>query len=640
MNLIPNLNKLLLTRFLFRALLLFIVLNLSQLFFYYSNTDYFTALGFSETLGIIWGNIVYGISTVLMLMIPVIVLELISFPNIEKYVNYITRGLYFFLSILALGANLADSIYFRYTFKRTTGDIFNYLGAGDDYGTLLPLFVRDYWHIFLIWIVVNAAFCVVDIKGIRYLKKRFQPRENISGRLLLSFILFAIWIIGVRGGLQLRPVDQINAGQYVEPKNVALILNTPFTILKTLGVQGLKERKDFTEQELVKIYNPVHTYIPNTSDTTRPNIVIIILESFSKEYSAYLNPTLDKGKYKGYTPFLDSLMSQSLVFTRAYANGKRSIEAIPAILSGIPSMMNEAYITSPYSGNKLESMGSILKKQGYNTSFFHGGTNGTMGFESFVKVAGFDHYYGRKQYNNEKDYDGSWGIWDEPFLQYFAQKMNTFPQPFASSVFTLSSHHPYKVPDEYKGKFRKGTQRIHETVMYADEALRQFFNTAKHMSWYNNTLFIITADHTAQASHRYYQSSTGMYAVPIILFSPKGTYKGINTEIAQHIDILPTVAQLCGYRQPFISFGNNLFDSTVSRVHISYLNDEYQMQKYKFVLKFDGEESLSLFNLETDSLMKRDILSRNPAVQKEMERYLRAYIQQFNNRVIHNHLTY
>ena len=178
---------------------------------------------------------------------------------------------------------------------------------------------------------------------------------------------------------------------------------------------------------------------------------------------------------KGYTPFLDSLISHSLVMERAFSNGVKSIEALPSIISSIPTLMNNPFITSSYATNKYNSLPKLLKNEGYSTSFYHGGNRGTMGFYQYCKKAGFDKYFGREDYNNEKDYDGFWGIYDGPFFNYFLEKLNLEKEPFFSSIFSLSSHPPYKIPSEFDNVFNKGKLNIHENISYTDFVLGKFF---------------------------------------------------------------------------------------------------------------------------------------------------------------------
>jgi len=197
------------------------------------------------------------------------------------------------------------------------------------------------------------------------------------------------------------------------------------------------------------------------------------MESLGSEYTA-----LAKDK-QSLTPFLDSLADKSTQFVNAYANGKTSIKGIPAIVAGIPTLFDGSFTYSAYNANSFESIGSLLKKKGYSTSFYHGGNNGTMGFDVFAKAAGFDRYYGRNEYPNPVDYDGHWGIFDESFFQFFKAQLDQEKKPFATCFFSLSSHHPYTLPEKHKGRFKGNSLAIGASIQYADYALVQFFETAK-----------------------------------------------------------------------------------------------------------------------------------------------------------------
>ena len=270
-------------------------------------------------------------------------------------------------------------------------------------------------------------------------------------------IIMTLFVGAARGGYKhsTRPITISNAARYVKnPHDVPIVLNTPFSLLRTFNKKELKRYSFFSENEVTKIYNP--HYVPaDTSKFRQMNVVIIIMESFSREYTGIFNKDLDGGKYKGYTPFLDSLLSVSLTFDISLANGNKSIDAMPSILASMPSL-ETPYIISHYANNSINGLPSLLKSKGYYSAFFHGAPNGSMGFDSFSRMAGFDEYFGLNQYPGKGDFDGSWGVWDEPFFNFFADKLNTFKEPFMASIFSVSSHHPFKVPEKYIGKFPKG----------------------------------------------------------------------------------------------------------------------------------------------------------------------------------------
>ena len=621
---------------------------MSRLLLWVFNPSYFSGLGFSGFFEVLFYGLRFDISALMMVNLPIIFLCLLPFNfTYNKIYQQITSFIFYLFNSIALAANFIDIIYFRFTLKRTSGDIFNYFANEDSqFLGLIPQFIFDFWYIFLLWL----AFIFLMI----FSCKKIQPELKTSSkskikvyslRIIFSLLFLFISIIGIRGGFQLKPISIIQAGQYAEGKNLTLILNTPFSIIKTINQKALKPVKYFAnEDEAIRIYSPEHKVVSDSlsEEFNALNVVIIIMESFSSEHISALNPNLDpeysEENYKEYTPFLDSLIYESLAFN-GFANGKRSIEGIPAILSSLPALMNYDFITSIYSGNKVSSIANLLKNKAYTSSFFHGGTNGTMGFEAFTKMAGFDKYYGRSEYNNENDYDGKWGIYDEEFFQYFANELNKTKKPFLSVFFSLSSHHPYSIPEKHKNKFKKGKLEIHESIGYSDYSLAKFFISASKMPWFENTLFVITADHTSENYYPQYQTMLGNYSIPIVFYRPNSELKCFTKQIAQQIDIMPSVLSFLNFDKDYIAFGKDLFNEQTDNFAVSYLNENYQIIKGDNVLSFNGKESVSLHNYKLDNLLKNNLIEKEDSVRNEMETFLKAIIQQYNDRIINNNLT-
>jgi phosphoglycerol transferase MdoB-like AlkP superfamily enzyme len=501
---------------------------------------------------------------------------------------------------------------------------------GQDLARLLPLFIKDYWYVFLIW----AAFIFILYFGYKrtgYPKPTKWDTKQYLRQTLILIINIGITIIILRGGLQLRPIGITNAGEFVESKYVPLVLNTPFSILKTVEVRGIDPKIYFeNETEMKTFIDPHKKGQPGVFK--KLNVVVIALESFSKEFIGALNP----GK-KTYTPFLDSLIGQSLVFTNAFSNGKKSIEGIPAIVAGIPSWSDEPFITSRYGNNQINSLANLLKAEGYSTSFFHGGTNGTMGFDAFAGMAGYSNYYGRTEYNNENDYDGNWGIWDEEFLQYTAKTLEKEKQPFFSTLFTLTSHHPYPIPERYKSIYKEGPLEVHKTIQYTDHSLKLFFETAQKMPWFNNTLFVLAADHTGISDHPFYANRLGNYAIPII-YLPGSDLKGIDSTFTQQIDIMPTIMDYLNYPKPFFAFGSSVFDTTTSHYAFIYHAGYHELIENYYVSQFADGRKLDLYDFKTDSILKNNIIDRHPDIQSYMEKKTKAIIQTYQQALISNKL--
>jgi len=385
-----------------------------------------------------------------------------------------------------------------------------------------------------------------------------------------------------------------------------------------------------------KIFDPVH--VPaDTIAFNQKNVVVIILESFSKEFFGVFNHDKENGTYKGYTPFLDSLVMHSTTWQYSFANGRKSIDGLPSVTASIPSM-GVPYVLSPYSGDRINSLASLLKTKGYHTSFFHGAPNGSMGFDAFTNIAGFDHYYGKTEYNNDDDFDGWWGIWDEKFFGFYADKLNEFPEPFMSSIFSVSSHHPFQVPKEYENTFKGGREPILKCIQYTDFALKIFFEKSSKMPWFKNTVFVITADHTS-SNIMFDEGRTawGFYSIPIIFYDPSAAHNEIKPEIVQQIDIMPSVLGYLHFDKPYVAFGQDVYHRNEAFA-INYNGNVYQLMQGDYLLIYDGIKSSGLYNFKTDKMITENLIDKMPKVVEDMEKKVKAVIQQYNNRLIDNQM--
>ncbi|MFH1160646.1 MAG: LTA synthase family protein [bacterium] len=622
-----------------KLLVVLLLFFISRIVFYLFNLHYFSTVSSGELFRIFLAGFRFDISAVLMLNLPFILLNSIPFRfRYKKVIQGFANAWFYLMNPIGLMTNFVDTVYFRFTLKRMTADIFKYLKVGGDFDRLVPQFIYDFWYIILVWIgfvIIMILLCrKIRLKGTPAKGKHFAYYSLNTLAFALTGFLF---VIGFRGGFQLRPVSVVTAGQYTIARNVPLLLNSPFSIFKTYFHPSLEPKKYFSsESELSQVYNPVHK--GKKSGFKAYNVLIIIMESFSREHIGFLNKHLEEGQYRGFTPVFDSLIQQGVYF-EGFANEKTSIMAVPAILSGIPCLMNDAFIQSAYSGDNFTSIAGLLKPKGYTSAFFHGGTNGTMGFDVYARLVGFDKYYGRSEYNNEKDYDGKWGIRDEEFFQFTAQRLDELKQPFVAVLFSLSSHHPYYVPGKYKHMFRKGKLPIQQSIMYADYSLGQFLKSISKMPWYKNTVLVITADHTSEGFYPYYQTPAGQYAIPILFLFPDKAKKGIYLEIAQQTDIMPTVLNYLGFDKDFIAFGSDMLDPLGVHFSVHYPMGLYSLIKDGYYLEFDGVQSIALYDLKKDSLQKSNLIGSKPGVKERMEKFLKAYIQQYNNRVIENRLT-
>lgn len=621
-------------------LLLLLLYTLLRIGFYIYNNSLFPHVEAGEFLLMLWGGVKFDVVALLYLNILYILMQGIplSFKYARSY-QKIAQWVFIITNSFGVMLNLIDYAYYPFTLKRTTGTVFHQFANEDNLGKLAFDFVWGYWWLVLLFIALIFVIRIIARIVIVYRPRKLSFRFYTAHAALFLLVAF-LFIGGVRGGWahSTRPITLSNAGDYVRsPEEMNIVLNTPFSILKTLKAVQFEEVHYYTEERLKEIYPVIHQPA-DTAEFKKMNVVVLILESFAKEHIGALNKDIQNGNYKGYTPFLDSLIAESYTFSRSFANGRKSIDALPSIITGIPSI-GEPFVLSIYSGNKTTSMAKLLGNEGYETAFFHGAPNGSMGFSAYMQLAGVQRYFGKNEYNNDKDFDGMWGIWDEPFMQFMAKELNRLQQPFFAGFFSLSSHHPFKVPAPYEGKFPKGPLPVQEPVGYTDYALRQFFKTASQTSWFNNTLFVICADHATVSHLPEYKTSANSVAIPIIFYHPNDKkLRGISDKLVQQIDIMPTVMNYLGYDKPYFSFGFDAFSSDRNNFLVNNINGTYCFFQDDYFMTHDGKKALSLFNLKEDRLERHDVLMKETQVAEHLERSLKAFIQQYNNRMIHNDL--
>lgn len=624
----------------------------------------------------------------------IIVLMALLTPFFGNWWRTATRWLFVIINGVMVVMNLGDAVYFKYTGHRTTMSVFSEFQNENNLAKVFGAEIVNHWYIVL--------FGVALIYALYYITKRCyhpQPVQSASkatlksklkalpGVIITLLIFVPLCIAGIRGGFTtaVRPITISNANQYVKhPQEAALILNTPFSLIRTIGKDVFRDPQYFADDELDAIYSPVHHPQPESSLSSNlgsspsspsvrlghKNIVILIVESFGREYMGSYNtqqggtfgmgPESASQHTPGYTPFIDTLMPECLSFDYTFANGRQSIDGMPSILSGIPRFIEPFFLT-PASMNDVSGIAGELGRVGYHSAFFHGAENGSMGFEAFAKATGFKEYYGRTEYNKDKrfggdaDFDGTWAIWDEPFLQFYAQKMTELPQPFVTAVFTASSHHPYAVPDKYKDVYKDDdapcrqtgtTNPIHKCIRYTDMALQRFFETARKQPWFANTIFVITSDHTNIYDHAEYGTDLGLFGAPLLFYDPSGEMpRGRRHCIAQQTDIMPTLLSWLGYKQPFVAWGVDLLttrdEDTWAVNHTG--GGMYQFVKGDYLLQFDGQQLTAVYNYKRDWMLKNNLLHNhkfdNPAIPA-MERQLKGIIQSYMQRMVNNQLIY
>ena len=635
-------------------LLLLVVYMLSRWMFYYANIGSFQDVTMGDMMTMSWGGLRFDVSALCYLNALCIIMQFLPLKcrHTARY-QRVVKVIFLIATILGVVVNVADIAYFEFGGRRTTASIFSEFGGESNLGVIFLHSITGYWQVWLFGVALVAAVVLLYYNPIKEDRDKadFAPDKIYYPVHGVVFVVAALLAFGgMRGGfgLKMHPMRQDSAEIYCKkPHEAAIVLNTPFTIITTLHKKGYEDPHFFAREELDGIFNPIKNEHPRGGEMRKLNVVVFIMESFSMEYMGFFNRERDGGRYAGYTPFLDSLLAKSYSFEYGFANGMRSVDCMPAAFAGIPRYINP-YCYFLYSNNTLQGLPQMLRDEGYTTAFFHGAPNTTLGFKGFTNSIGFERYYGKDEYGDDKDFDGTWAIFDEPYLQYFADKTDELARrgkPFFVTVFTASSHDPFKVPDEYESTFTRGEIPMHRVISYADYAIGQYFERIKGKDWVDNTIFVFTADHCGVSCREDYNNEMGRFLIPIFFYTPGGQLpvKCDSTRLVQQTDITPSLLGLLNYQKPYFSFGKDVFSTDSTFVNFVF-NDRNGNSMYyldDLMIEYSGNRLYGIFEYKKDFSLKNNLLRRKdefpqlPFMQRQME----AIIQQYVTRMKDNELT-
>lgn len=633
-----------------RLLIVYALLLVLRIIFYIFNTDTLGPMTWGELPGLLSGSLLFDTANICYGYCLFVVLSLLPLRLRERqWYRRMLFGIWIVVGSIIVLMNLADTVYFHFAKKRITVDELHFTD-NDNTGHILWKAAGENWYLILIAVALvwgmTSLYRRVKTAPIRIKNNWiFVPVNS-----LLTIGSVVLLVGGMRGGLShaIRPIAMSNAAQYAaSPAKASVVLSNPFCVLRTISNKKISYVKYFPDEtELAARYSPYHYPAADTLRHSRfgtqkgKNILIFVLESFSYEHSAYLNPELYKGEVS-YTPFLDSLMRDGYLFRRGYANGRKSIDALPSVLSSIPSFKTPFVIT-PQSLGETRGLASLLDDEGYSTWFFNGSENKSMGFVAYAKLSGVENARTRENYEarmGKKDYDNYWGIWDGPFMQYMARELDDAPKPFFATIFTLSSHHPFIVPEGYEKTLPEGRTKAQRPVAYTDRSLRDFFAYSKTQPWYDNTIFVFTADHVS--SEVYGDESkapTGNSHIIFFMYTPDGSLRGDDPHVAQQIDLMPTLLGLTGYDKPFFAYGQDIFEVREDSAKaadkgfaINYVNESFQWITDSTAMFFDEREVTHLFDLLNDPLEQHNLIDQgvrpDPAQVERMKALLQTYYE-------------
>ena len=623
-----------------RVSLAYVFYFFARVLFYFYNSNMIIIESVHEFFYLCFIGLTFDTSAILYANVLFILISLIPFKNInsDKFQKRIMI-LYFSTNLIAYSTNFFDFIYYRFSQSRLTTRVFDILENETNKMALAGSFIYNYWHVFIFFFLLVYVWIYLYKKiEITHIKPIYDLKFYIFSTLSSLFIVF-VCVIGVRGGIgnATRPINMVDAHRFVKKGiHADFVLNSPFSFIRTFNKNFFKKKNFMDPSKVNQVLNPIKKV--NDSVYSQPNVMILVMESFGREYIGAFNKKRNIENYVSYTPFLDSLSNNSMIFTNAFANGRQSIEALPSILASVPSF-KIPFTSSPYANQEIQSLVSVFNEKGYTTSFFHGAPNGSMGFLGLSNILKFDNYFGKNEFNDNSLYDGFWGIWDEPFLQYVNNTTSKLKEPFFSTFFSLSSHEPFYVPEKYEGVFPKGDVQMHQVIGYSDNALRKFFESAKKEPWFENTIFIITADHTNQFWYPYYSAPVNRFSIPVLFYHPNNSLKGENDVLMQQMDIFPSLIDLLGYDKSLNTWGRSVFSDLGQPFSINYSGTVYHFSMNKFTLVFDGNEVIGVYDID-DYWLENNIINDKTIDFNKEEIYLKAFIQDYMDRIIDKKLNY
>lgn len=358
-------------------------------------------------------------------------------------------------------------------------------------------------------------------------------------------------------------------------------MDTELVISEIRHAMGLEDNLFVSEE-----FPTLHKHKSLEISDKKKNLVIILVESLGAEFV---------GKLDGLplTPYLDSLSQEGLWFENMYATGTRSVRGIEAVISGFLPTTARSVVKQPRSQSHFFTIASALKNHGYSTSFIYGGEGQFDNMASFFSGNGFDKTIDQDDYVDPVLY-GSWGVPDEDLFKRADEEFTSQHAKglFFSLVFTASNHSPYDFPDGRIELYEQPQATRNNAVKYTDYAIGKFIETARKSNYWDDTLFLIIADHNSRVY--------GSNLVPIERFHIPAMILGKDIErktvsrVASQVDMLPTLLSMIGIQSEIPATGLDLMrkdiDSIPGRAIMQYAGNQAYMEDDKVVIMAPGQK--------------------------------------------------
>jgi len=595
----------------------------------------------------VWDSLLWGLRFDLSALffytgLPGLALLLASPWRRRVAVFWVQFGLVAALALVMFVLMGMDLFYYPFVGRRLS---FEAVAMLNEWRPIAALVGKAYLPQALAILSLLGGLLLLAVRTLRRLAARPRPAVPLWSLAAQAVLLLLATVVLARGGLQVKPISENMAFRGPRMALGHLSLNAVFTATKAFDSREEKlsyyppERALRIASALLGLPQPppdpkfpLLRRQEEPPPATRRNLVVIVLESFSPQVIASM------GGRKGVTENFDRLTRDGLLFTNFYASGTRSLEGIPAIVTGYPALPSQALIGSSLEQSALSSLAVILHDQGYATFFLHGAYRGSMYFDQFAARNGFERFIAKEDFPAaERKSDSTWGIFDHYSLERLHEELEAAKKPVFALYFSLSSHSPYELPDARFAKFSPDTPDapVLNSFAYADFALGRFFALARNSDYWKDTVFIVTADHNMggqglnhlQAMH-----------IPLLILNPGDPSfpRGrVNTTLGGQPAIAPTALQLLGVsaRQ---SFGaNSLLAPAPRRFSLFAWGGTAGWIDEKSLLVHDLSKPLALYHYREDPDLTRNVLAQAGPEDATVSEF-QGYLQVVNNLLISN----
>jgi phosphoglycerol transferase MdoB-like AlkP superfamily enzyme len=494
-------------------------------------------------------------------------------------VFYPTRWLYLILhSLSILGIVLSGvvlmidmELYRHWGFRLDTTPLFYLLGAESEaMGSVVISVVINL-------LLIAAALIAVGIFIYSWwlMPKLKTLTVSTKRRAFTFFVITILMIIPIRGSFSVAPMNTgfvyfHKTKMYANHAAINVVWNFLYSLSKKANIKYPENFFDATQSE--KYFNEFHPKDDSTVHvfkTERPNIILLILESFTADVVEPL------GGVKGLTPNFTALCKEGILFENFYSSGDRTDKGVMSILSGYPAQPQTNIIKYPAKTQKLPYLVKEMNDLGYNTSFIHGGDLDFANFRSYFTNSGFDHMTGIADFP-ENDLESKWGLHDEIVFDQAMKELDTAKTPFFNVILTLSSHEPFDVPMEPFVKLTEDEESYFlNSIHYVDNCIGKFFDHAKKSSYWDNTVVILVADHGHRHPGKKELKDRRRFRIPLLMVGGAITKDSVVTKYGNHTDIANTLLAQLDKPNADFKFSKNLFSPESKSFSFYFFNNGF-----------------------------------------------------------------